>query len=317
MTDLAPRVRHRRAVAPRVVFLGLVASFAMAGAVAVWIYARYVAYERIAAQHVHDSAAAVVRIDLEQVVTYEPFRRHLLPLVTRGGRDGRLKPRLDRLKHHTRVELGVDVREIVYASGPDAGRWSLALGGVFPKSGVPRGLHRVLDEEGIYSEITLNALQFQSGARMTQAADGVIVLASDAASLSSAATAGNRAAGLGLPNSVPVAVALDAAMLGAEGRAGLGSRLGLTLDGMRIVASLVPDSPMRCEVTVQFGQGKARADDVLRAVRRLSGLPASKIQSSASQKGTLELAFPISSEHLDEAARALAEWLTEQLSLPE
>jgi hypothetical protein len=171
--------------------------------------------------------------------------------------------------------------------------------------------------EGIYSEITLNALQFQSGARMTQAADGVIVLASDAASLSSAATAGNRAAGLGLPNSVPVAVALDAAMLGAEGRAGLGSRLGLTLDGMRIVASLVPDSPMRCEVTVQFGQGKARADDVLRAVRRLSGLPASKIQSSASQKGTLELAFPISSEHLDEAARALAEWLTEQLSLPE
>ncbi len=317
MSDSKPSVRRRRAVAPRVVFLGLVASFVLAGAVALWIYARYVAYERVAARHVPEAAAAVVRVDLEQVVTYEPFRKHLLPLVTRGGQNGRLKPRLDRLKHHTRVELGVDVRELVYAGGPDAQHWSLAFGGVFPKSGVPRGLHRVLDEEGIDSELTLNALQFQGGARMTQGADGVIVFASDAASLNSAATAGKRARVLGLPASVPVAVALDATVLGLEARRTLGRRLGVNLDGLHVVASLVPGNPLRCEVTVKFGQGEAGPEDVVRAVRTLSGLPPSKIQSIPAPKGVLQLAFPISSEHLDKGAGALAEWLTAQLSLPE
>lgn len=316
MADPKKNLRKRRAVSPRVVFAGLVASFALAGLVALWIYVRYVAYERVAARHVYESAAAIIRLDLEKVTTYDPFRRHLLPLVTRGGKDEGLKPRLERLRHHTRVELGVDIRELVYATGADLAHWSLAVGGVFPDSGVPRGLHNVLEEEGIESEIGVNQLSFSSGVQVTQSGDGVVVFASDPATLASAANAGNRQHQLRLSEQGPVAVALDANALAEGVRRALGRRLGLDLRGMRVTARLIAEKPMRCRLRVVRQSGRDPSGDLVKAVRRLTGIPASEIEVSESPDGAVQLAFPISSRHLDEAAGLLSQWLTRQLSLP-
>src|SRR5688500_1201740 len=83
---------------------GFGALLAVGSAGAVVIYFRLIRYERVVAPHVPRDAAFVVRLDVEQAIVYEPFRRHLLPLADRGrapasaGPARVLEPRLERIK---------------------------------------------------------------------------------------------------------------------------------------------------------------------------------------------------------------------------
>ncbi|HMJ11893.1 MAG TPA: hypothetical protein VK524_10795, partial [Polyangiaceae bacterium] len=91
-----------------VVASGFGALLALGIAVAVLIYFRLIRYERVAGYHLPQETTFAVRLDVEQAIVYEPFRRHLLPLANRGRGEQRtarvLEPRLDRIKRHTGIE---------------------------------------------------------------------------------------------------------------------------------------------------------------------------------------------------------------------
>jgi hypothetical protein len=170
---------------------GALLALGIAGAVV--IYFRLIRYERVAAQHVPRDAAFVVRLDVEQAIVYEPFRRHLLPLADRGrapnaGAARVLEPRLERIKRHTGIELAVDMRELLFARGPSEREWLLVIAGKFPKQGVVKGLHTVLHEEGVQTELSPGeqSLTLPSGSVLAQAEDGALLFASGRAWLDGA-----------------------------------------------------------------------------------------------------------------------------------
>lgn len=205
--------RSRRAVSPRWVLLGLLVSFVVALGVARAIYQHYVAFERVAARHLVPDADAAVRLELEQVTLYDPFRRHLLPLVhhQEAAPADNLKPRLERLKQLTRLELGVDIRELVFSRGD--GNWALALAGLFPKQGVVPGLGRVLEEEGhpVSLDSRRQVLAFVNGTVMTQASDGVVVIASDVVTLEAVRRQGDEHRKLGLSEKAALSAFVEGA----------------------------------------------------------------------------------------------------------
>jgi hypothetical protein len=168
-------------------------SGAVALALAVVAYVAYrelIHYERHAIEHVPPGAELGLRIDLEQVVLFEPVRKHLLPLVDRAplaGDGERREPatsRLRRLREQAGLNLGFDLREIVFARLPNGG-WVLALGGIFGSRPLLDGIERVLREEpGVHSNGERAMLTLQpSGLALAQADDGVLLVASSAAVL--------------------------------------------------------------------------------------------------------------------------------------
>lgn len=172
---------------------GFGALLALGVAAAVVIYFGLIRYERVAAQHVPRDAALVVRLDVEQAIVYEPFRRHLLPLAERGraataGSAARvLEPRLERLKRHTGIELAVDMRELLVAFAPAPQHWLIVIGGKFPKQGVVQGLHALLLEEGIVAQLLdEHRVTLANGAALGQAEDGALLFASSRAWLDAA-----------------------------------------------------------------------------------------------------------------------------------
>ena len=187
----------RTGLGHRTVFTVFGLSLALAFAGGLLIYFKFVAYGRVAARHLPDDTRLAARIDVETLLISDPIRARLLPLFDQGAPRPDLKPRHDRFRAHTGVELGRDLREIVL-SVSDAG-WVLVFGGKFPKSGLVEGLRTTLAEEPTPSVLEDGVLQVQNGPAIGQASDGALVVASDVARLRLALRGGGTYLRLGLP----------------------------------------------------------------------------------------------------------------------
>lgn len=189
--------RPRSSFSYRSVFTVFGLTIALAFAGGLLIYFKYVAYGRVAARHLPDDTRLAARIDVETLLISDPIRTRLLPLFDQGAPRPDLKPRHDRFRAHTGVELGRDLREIVL-SVSDAG-WVLVFGGKFPRSGLVQGLETTLSEEPTPCEFQDGVLQVRNGPAIGQATDGALVVASDAARLRLALRGGETYLKLGLP----------------------------------------------------------------------------------------------------------------------
>jgi hypothetical protein len=160
-------------------------------------YRAFIRYEPRAYAHLPKGADLVVVADLEQVILFEPVRKHLLPLLeqwpladaSRRARESERGRRSARLRERAGLNLGLDLRELALAAVPDG--WVLALGGLFPKHGVVDGIEAVLRAENVPGlEREGETLVFEpSGVSLARAGDGVLVLASSRSLLSAAVTA--------------------------------------------------------------------------------------------------------------------------------
>jgi hypothetical protein len=164
------------------VFTVLVVSVVVALVFATYVFRRYLRYVPHVAEHMPADYAVALRLDVEHEATFEPFRRHLLPLLDADRPPGShgLPPRLDTLRSATTIELDVDLREIGVVV--DArGRWLVLLGGHFRRAGVARDLAALLEREGsrVQLETGPERLVLGSGAALGVCSDGVIALAAD------------------------------------------------------------------------------------------------------------------------------------------
>lgn len=163
----------------------------------VWLsYRAFIRYEPRAQAHLPSGAELVVVADLEQVIVFEPVRKHLLPLLEqwpfanpRRAHDSGLGRRSAQLREQAGLNLGLDLREIAFASLPSG--WVLALGGLFPEQGLLEGIEAVLRAENVPGlEREGETLAFEpSGVALARAADGVLLIASNRALLEAAVSA--------------------------------------------------------------------------------------------------------------------------------
>jgi hypothetical protein len=162
------------------------------------IYFKFVAYGRVAARHLPDDTVLAARIDVETMLISDPIRSRLLPLFDQGvASPAALKPRHDRFRAHTGVELGRDLREVVLGIANPG--WVVVFGGKFPRSGLVEGLATTLEEEHTPAHLDAGVLQVEGGPAVGQAADGALIVASDAARLRAAIRGGEAYLKLGLP----------------------------------------------------------------------------------------------------------------------
>ncbi len=167
-----------------------------------------VKYEPRAALHIPGDAEAAIRVDVEQVVLYEPLRRHLFPVLDGAKFDAN---RLQRLKELSGVNLGMDLREVVVAALPD-GEMVVLVGGLFPKVGLVPALHQVLSASGARHPCSLTGAALRcSGAIVVQADDGVLVIATSERSLDAAVEGSDWAQRWNLPNA-PLALVAKSAL---------------------------------------------------------------------------------------------------------
>lgn len=192
-----PAFPARTGSSHRAVFSVFALSVLIAFAGGVWIYFKYVAYARVAARHLPEDTALAARIDVETVLISQSVRDKLLPLFDQGAPDPQLKPRHDRFRAHSGVELGRDLREIVF--GVQSSGWVVAFGGKFPKTGLVDELATTLEEEGTEATLVDGVLEVQSGPAVGQARDGALVIASDVARLRAALAGSDAYLQLGLP----------------------------------------------------------------------------------------------------------------------
>jgi hypothetical protein len=201
--------------------VGLV-SLAVAATGSFVVYARLVRYERRAAWHVPSAATWAARIEVEQAQLFEPVRRHLVPLLNdlplfeprpaalAGSDPGDRFDLVTRLRQTAGLNLGFDLREILIAGG--GGSWWIAVGGLFD-DGLVEDIWRVLHDSGAVglSQPRTGVVAFSPwGVMLAQAADGVLLLASDAAALAAALPPGRHHEQLGLPVRGDLGLALSA-----------------------------------------------------------------------------------------------------------
>jgi hypothetical protein len=294
-------------------------SIAVAIVFAAIVYATMIRYTPVAAQHLPADSAFAVRVDLEKVVLYEPFRKHLLPLVDelRPGGSG---SRLVRIQRATKLDLGLDLREIAFARGSSASDWVLALGGKFPKRGVVAGIAQVLREDGIAVELAPGgaSLRLPGGVAIGQAADGALIVASSAERLERALPAQHGYRELGLALEPAVSFALGEAFLAMRGSelADVGPirgvsgaiELGDPLRGTARVA-LAPGSD--AAGVAERARSRARA---LAAVARLAGADVAgeagvleSVEITVAGPESLAVGFQWQRDDLDRGARSLAQ----------
>jgi hypothetical protein len=233
---------ERGALPARVLALWSAAVAAVLLTVGFIAYRQLIHYDRHAIEHVPPGSELALRLDLEQVVLFEPLRRHLLPLVDRAPLTGAppkhsAPSRLVRLREQAGLNLAFDLRELVFAR-EHAGGWVLAIGGMFGTRPVLDGIERVLNAEpGMRSSRVAGVLTLLgSGLALAQAQDGVLLIASDAAVLA---------------RSLPASRAHEALGLGVDGAGALGA-LGSWLEphGPRVP----PEGPplIRCSARLEL-----------------------------------------------------------------
>ncbi len=207
MPEGEARAGDRRGGVPaRVIGLWSAVGAALLVAVGFVAYRELLHYERHAIEHVPPGAELALRVDLEQVLLFEPVRKHLLPLVDRAPLTGAptehgARSRLLRLREQAGLNLAFDLREVVFAREPGGG-WVLVLGGMFGTQTVLDGIERVLNAEpGMRSTRDAGVLTLSgSGLSVAQAEDGVLLIASDADVLARAMPPGRAYEALGLAN---------------------------------------------------------------------------------------------------------------------
>lgn len=212
MPDPLPVRRERRAVSFRTLAL-IAALLLVCAAIGAFVaYRGLIHYERRAVQHLPEDTAVVARLDLEQVVLFEPVRRHLLPLVnevplggaTQGPNGGEARPdRLARLRA-SGINLAFDLREVLVAVVAPTGGWVVVLGGIFERDGMLDAIESLMKDEGVRCTRTADTLRFDLlGTALGQAMDGALILASSPAVLASALPATDRYLELGVTREGP------------------------------------------------------------------------------------------------------------------
>lgn len=198
--------RARVGVPHRYVWYGLVALALLILAVfgvGYWVLVRY---EPIAVRHIPSSAVAALRVDVEQVVLYEPVRKHVFPVLD-GTANG--ANRLQRFKEASGVNLGMDLREVVAVALPD-GETLLLIGGLFPEDGLAAAIDRVIrDGSTGGGACVLAASRLRCpGLILGQADDGVLVVASSERAFEAAVTGSDWTQRSGLPGT-PLALVAE------------------------------------------------------------------------------------------------------------
>jgi hypothetical protein len=182
-------------------------------------YRGLIRYERRAIEHVPAGAELAVRVDLEQLVLFGPFREHLLALVDRaplGWNAGAATGRLARLREQGGLNLGLDLRELVVARTA-AGSWLLAFGGIFGHGPLLPGIEATLRAEPgarLRHEGAMLILE-PSGLALSQAEDGILLIGSDADIVQRATSPTRVAADLGLGAAGAATAAASPGWLGA------------------------------------------------------------------------------------------------------
>ncbi len=249
----------RKPVSHRLVWVGLtllaIAILAVFG-IGYWVLVKY---EPRAALHIPGDAEAAIRVDVEQVVLYEPLRRHLFPVLDGAKFDAN---RLQRLKELSGVNLGMDLREVVVAALPD-GEMVVLVGGLFPKVGLLPALEQVLSSAGNQHPCSLaGAVLRCSGAVVVQADDGVLVIATNERSLDSAVEGSDWATRWNLPNAPLALVANKLERLALPRVVGGNSATPAWVAQLtRLTASTDLGDPLRVEVAFD-GLGPERVRDV-------------------------------------------------------
>jgi hypothetical protein len=324
----SPSVDRPSVSARTLAWLGGALALALA-AVVYLAYRELIHYERRAIEHVPPGAEFALRVDLEQVLLFEPVRKHLLPLVDRAPlagakRGGAPTPRLRRLREQAGLNLGLDLRELVFARMPDGG-WVLVLGGIFGSRRLLGGIEQVLREE---PELHLRQdgarlILEPSGVALTQADDGALIVASAAPLLARASAPSGGFEAVGLDRQGAAALAAWPSWFDALGserarprgmswhrsmlRVDFGDPLELTLridqpspgdpeSARRLVAGWFGTPPDRTEFVPRADWGGERA--VLARARFVRASEAVTVVSSTWER-----------TELDQASRSLAAWL--------
>lgn len=306
--------RPRQGVAPRWVLLGLALSFLVAFLIAVYLYRRYVAFERRAAEHLVAEPALVVRVDLEHVSLYAPFHEHLMPLVIWGQPEAPMKPRLTRLKQHSGIEVGVDIRELVFSRGASSGAWAIAVSGMFPPQGVVEGIGAAIREEGNEAafDAGLARLRFGNGVLLQQAADSVLVFASDARTLNQALGPTERYEALGLGKAKPsLSVVVRAALLAGPAGGEPPHEVGGFASGFQLNASLDKSTPDQLTLELRTPADAEPPASTVHLVAKTLGVPEASVRFVVSGPNQRRAQLQVSGKNLARAADQLARGLRE------
>jgi hypothetical protein len=306
-------------------------------AVATVAYRELLHYERRAIEHVPAGAELALRVDLEQVVLFEPVRRHLLPLIDRAlvgnVAHSPSSARLVRLRE-AGLNLGLELREVVFARLERGAGWVLALGGIFGGEPLLPRIEQVLREEpDVRSSSERGMIILQpSGVALGQADDGTLLIASDAALLERTLPPSRGYEAVGLSPSSAAALGALASWLGARSSASAGSPRSAT-SLLRVSARLELGDPLVLTADVEH-----RAPIDVAAVRReigdWLGTPSDDVNFApqadwGGERALAARARLISSaptrvsvsttwerDELDRAARSLAAWLEPRLNPP-
>ncbi|MDX2052029.1 MAG: hypothetical protein SFV15_06540 [Polyangiaceae bacterium] len=185
---------RRGGLSHRAVFWGLAVGATLCLSLGATLYWHFVHSSRTAARHIPSNFSAL-RIDVEQVIFFEPVRRHLFPLVnelptptTKSAR------RMVRLEQAADTRLAFDLRELVL-SWDGKGEWVGIVTGKFPRQKMVPAIVAELKASGwgVGSPIALGgarqAFRLTGDLTLAEAEDGTILFGSP------------RAVGLGLaPN---------------------------------------------------------------------------------------------------------------------
>lgn len=309
-------------------------ALASAGA---WVaYAKLVHYRRCAVEHLPPNTQLVARLDVEQVVLFEPVRRHLIPLIDRlplgsapAAASAEAEPRILRLRRDAGLNLGLDLREVLVATAP-GGRWVLVLGGLFRQGLVP-AIERELQAEAASGwRRAGDALEFTpSGAALAQAQDGALLLASSRALLEASLPSSTRFRELGLEREGAGSALIPGAVLDRWAAEGDGPRWLATLQSVALDLRLSRE----IEIDVRVGLRDAASAEALAArAKHPPALPAPEgaLDSSADELdpwgflarathsqlsgNTFQFVSVWRQTELDRTARELAAWLERRLS---
>lgn len=326
---------ERRPVPARLLAIASACGAALLALVAFVAYRELLYYERRAIEHVPMNAELALRVDLEQVVLFEPVRRHLLPVLDRPSLgDGAESPpssRLVRLRE-AGLNLGLDLREVVFAQIEGGAGWVVAFGGIFGHRPLLPRIEKVLAAEpGARSSSERGMIVLHpSGVALGQADDGVLLLASDAALLERALPASRGYAATGLSPSGAAAFAALGSWLGRLGSHG-DDAPGATRSLLRASARLDFGDPFELTADVEHG-APVDVDDVRREIEGWLGTPsddvnfapqadwggeralAARARLSSTTSTRVSVRTTWERDELDRAARSLATWLEARVS---